>query len=125
MFSGKKLAYGVTILFLVIKELNLNIDLKDIIAASVEKKDDLDKNSLKIAKKNLQKVFKDWFRSGNTPQSLMPKFTEELKYPQELREAALIIVQGVHRELESCHPLTVVGVALFMLNQRMPRKFVD
>ena len=53
VFSGKKLAYGVTILFLVIKELNLNIDLKDIIAASVDKKDDLDKNSLKIAKKNL------------------------------------------------------------------------
>ena len=49
IFSGKKLAYGVTILFLVIKELNLNIERKDIVNASVEKKDDLDKNSLKIA----------------------------------------------------------------------------
>lgn len=53
VFSGKKLAYGVTILYLVIKELNLKIELKDIVDASVEKKDDLDRNSLKIAKKNL------------------------------------------------------------------------
>ena len=53
MFSGKKLAYGVTILFLVIKELNLNIERKDIVNASIDKKDDLDRNSLKIAQKNL------------------------------------------------------------------------
>lgn len=91
-FSGKKLAYGVTILNLVIKDLGMNIELKDLVDASVDKKDDLDRNSLKIAKKNLQKVFKDWFKSGNTPLNLMPKYTDQLNYPQELKEYALIIV---------------------------------
>lgn len=65
VFTGKKLAYGATILYLVSKELKLNIEMKTIVDASVDKKDDLDKNSLKIAKKNLQKVFKDWFRSNS------------------------------------------------------------
>lgn len=125
LFTGKKLAYGATILYLVSKELKLNIDMKDIVEASVERKDELDTNSLKIAKKNLQKVFKNWFRSGNTPQSLIPKFTDELDYPQDLKDDALYIVEGVHRELESCHPLTVVGVALFMVNSRMPAKFIE
>ena len=31
----------------------------------------------------------------------------------------------MHRELESCHPKTVVGVALFMLNQWMPKEYQD
>ena len=56
VFTGKKLAYGATILYLVSKELNLNIEMRDIVEASSDKKDDLDRNSLKIAKKNLQKV---------------------------------------------------------------------
>jgi len=55
----------------------------------------------------------------------MPKFTEDLKYPTELRDDALHIVDGVHTELESCHPLTVVGVALFMLNSNMPKEFEE
>lgn len=76
MFTGKKLAYAATILYLVSKELNLNLEMKDIVEASITKKDDLDRNSLKQAKKNLQKVFKDWFRSGNSPQKLMPNFVE-------------------------------------------------
>lgn len=85
----------------------------------------MDYKSLRIAKKNLQKVFKNWFRSGNTPQTLIPEYTEKLNYPEELKEKALYIVQGVHRELESCQPKTVVGVALFMLNQWMPRQYVE
>lgn len=42
-----------------------------------------------------------------------------------MREDAQTIVEGVHRELESCHPLTVVGVALFMLNSRMPKQYQE
>lgn len=53
LFTGKKLAYGATIMYLVSKELKLNLDMKDIVDASEERKDELDTNSLKIAKKNL------------------------------------------------------------------------
>ena len=70
--TGKKKAYGATILYLVSKELDLKLDMKDIKDASMDKKDDLDTQSLKTAKKHLQKVFKDWFRSGNSPINLMP-----------------------------------------------------
>jgi hypothetical protein len=42
-----------------------------------------------------------------------------LKWPEELKEDALRIVLVVSEELQSCQPKTIVGVALFMLNQRL------
>jgi hypothetical protein len=75
-FTGKKLAYGATILYLVSKERNLKLEMNDIVEASTEKGDELDTHSVKNAKKQLEKKFKNWFRQGNSPESLLPVCTE-------------------------------------------------
>ena len=51
----------------------------------------------------------------------MPKHCEKLGYPQELSDAALEIVDKIHKEgrLEGCQPNTIVGVALFIVNSKL------
>ena len=49
----------------------------------------------------------------------MPKQCDMLEWPEELKEDCQEIVKEIHKELESCQPLTVVGVALFMINNRI------
>lgn len=69
--------------------------------------------------KKLQKVFKEWFRNNKNAESLMPKYCEKLEWPDELKEDCQEAVKVIHKELESCHPETVVGVTLFMINNRI------
>ena len=51
----------------------------------------------------------------------MGQYCNELEYNQELTDTAQQIADNIHKEghLEGCQPLTIVGVALFMLNSRI------
>ena len=69
--------------------------------------------------KKLQKVFKEWFRNNKNAEALMPKHCDMLQWPEELKEDCQEVVKVIHMELEACQPLTVVGVALFMINNRI------
>ena len=126
VFFGNRHAYAVLFLRLVVKELEINLEFKDIVDISSEFRGKLDAYSIKIAQKNLSKVFKDWFRQGSSPNCEMSKITEKLQYPEELKQVALVIANNnvLREELQSCHPMTIIGVALYMLNQRMPKKYV-
>ena len=55
----------------------------------------------------------------------MSKYCKKLNYSEELTQFAITIHKNLRDEIESCHPLTVIGVALLMLNQRMPARFND
>jgi len=67
----------------------------------------------------LNRIFPEWFSTNSKPSNLIPRCCDELKWPEELKEDALRIVTEVGEELQSCQPKTIVGVALFMLNQRL------
>ena len=57
----------------------------------------------------------------------MGQYCSELRYSQELTDTAQLIADRIHREghLEGCQPLTIVGVALFMLNNRIGGPYRD
>ena len=57
----------------------------------------------------------------------MGQYCSELGYDQELTDTAQLIADRIHREghLEGCQPLTIVGVALYMLNNRVGGPYRD
>lgn len=123
-------AYAAIILRLVAEELQLPIKLKDIIKASNhinnpsgDPTKNLKNQSLQNASKKLKKVFKEWFRNENTPSNLMPKKCTELGYPQSLADDAQKFIELIQLEgkLEGCQCSTIVGVALYYLNQRLDK----
>lgn len=49
VLKGPKLTYAMTIFFLVIKDLNIDVKLKDIVDASVDNEEDFQLESIRIA----------------------------------------------------------------------------
>ena len=84
VFTGQRLAYAVLILNLVVKQFDLNIKLDDIIQASKEFKGHLSPQKLKLAEKNIGKIFKSWTRQALRPQNKITQLTDKLNYPSEL-----------------------------------------
>lgn len=67
--TGQKDAYAANVMKLVATELKLPLRMKDIIKVSNNPRP----QALTNAHKKLKAVFKEWFRSYNMPQFLMPK----------------------------------------------------
>ena len=115
--TGQREAYAANIMKLVCTELNLPLRMKDISRVSNNPKP----QALTNSHKKLKSVFKEWFRNYKTPLSLMPKFCASLGLSEQLTEDALKIVDKIHKEgkLEGCQPPTIVGVSLYLLNNRI------
>jgi transcription initiation factor TFIIIB Brf1 subunit/transcription initiation factor TFIIB len=57
--------------------------------------ENLKKESYQRANRNLEKVFKDWYKNYNKPQNLMPKYCQLLSLPTPLAEKAQKIVDNI------------------------------
>jgi|TARA_B110000285_G_C14897853_1_gene501741 transcription initiation factor TFIIIB Brf1 subunit/transcription initiation factor TFIIB len=79
----------------------------------------VDFKNIKDAGKKLNNVFKDWFIQVKTPESMLPAICQNLNYPIELQNDAIEIAKKIKSEIEGCQPITIVGVALYTLNQRL------
>jgi len=114
--SGSKHGYAAYILYHVCKELDYPQRLFLFLRAD----ENLKEQSISKAKNNLKKVFKSWFDSYIKPEKLMPKYCQELGLNNDQTRQAQVIVNKIHSggDLQSCQPLTTVGVALYVLNAR-------
>ena len=118
--QGKKVAFAVNILHLVANELSLNLKLGRIAKESGRPT----LSSLQNAAKQLRNVFKEWFRHNKKPEEQISKCCAQLGYPPHLTEDAQYIAAQISKtgDLEGCQPMTICGVALYVLNQRLAEK---
>ena len=81
-------------------------------------------NEIRSAIKKLKRVpsFYHWFGVKSTPQQLIQKHCDTLGWTTDLKTDAQYIVDKVHSEFESCQPLVIVGLALYLLNIRVGEK---
>ena len=79
----------------------------------------VNQKTYKLQKRSFKKYLKNGLETTKNAESLMPKQCDMLEWPEELKEDCQEIVKEIHNELEACQPLTVVGVALFMINNRI------
>lgn len=114
--TGKREAYAAIILRLVAEELKLPIKIEEIMRSQMEP---LEMNEIRKATKKLRNTFKEWFRNIETPEELIIKKCAELNWPEEIKNDALFIVMRIKSELEGVQAMTVVGVALYLLNLRI------
>ena len=115
--TGSKEAYAANIMHLVSNELNLEIKL-----ATIQRfTPNLEASSIQKAYKKLNSTFREWFKTTKLPHTMLPQYSVKLGWPQELQQDGIIIAKLIHQKghLEGCQPLTIVGVALSLLNSKL------
>ena len=117
--GGKREAYAAVIMKLVAEELQLPIKMEEIKRSQSAVREVLLNSEIDNAGKKLRKVFKEWFRNNNTPQILIQKYGEKMNWPEDLKEDCLYIYKKIKEPLDGCQPMTIVGVAMILLNSRL------